>query len=126
MNVNNASEEITDYVFEKILKNLQQTSHQVRMEYYSCINYMFYIVLQSSELHDLVTKLLKENYNSKRCLKIINMILPKIYPKLVQLKLLNIDDLLDWELWPEIISTFGMYIHTLSVTKHILIYTMYH
>ena len=46
---------------------------------------------------------------SNRLLSIINTSLLKIYPNFVQSRLITIDDLQQWELWPKILTVFGTY-----------------
>ena len=71
---------------------------------------IYYIVLQHLELRSLIKEFVKSKYISLRLLYIIDVSLLKIYPKFVQSKLLTIDDLLEWEFWPKILTYFGMVI----------------
>ena len=66
--------------------------------------------MQSVELKILIKELLKLTRVSKRLLTIINTSLMRIYPMFAQSKLITIDDLLQWDLWPKILTIYGLYL----------------
>ena len=65
-------------------------------------------MLQSSELKNLIKELLKPSSTSSRLLHIVNASLLLIYPKFAESKQMTIDAILEWNLWPNILTTFGV------------------
>ena len=67
------------------------------------------VLLQKYELENLIRQLLKSQIMSTKLLAIINVILLKVYPRYPQFKFIDVNDLLQWNLWPNVLVTFGMY-----------------
>lgn len=73
------------------------------------------------ELKNVVKNLIKSKTVSNKLLSIINTILLKIYS---QSKLTTIKDLVDWDLWPDILSTFGKYYRLCRFSSSLYIFDM--
>ena len=56
----------------------------------------------------MVNELVKSNDVSTRLLYFINASLLRIYPKFTQSKVITIEDLQEWDVWPKILNYFGM------------------
>jgi len=69
------------------------------------VNYDF---LQSFELENLIKQLMILRNISKRLLNVFNITLLKMLPRIAQSKLVTINDLFEWNLWPGILTAFGM------------------
>ena len=113
---------LTDCVFDHILKTTERTPQQVKVIiFWPCIDF---VLLQSFELNNLIKELLKLTHMSNRLLSIINTCLLKIYPNFAQSRLITIDELQQWDLWPKILTVFGMYVCMLwCVDTHTYEYT---
>ena len=105
---------LTDCVFDHLLKTTEHTTQQVRVIiFWLCMYVDYFVLLQSFELKNLIKELLKLTRTSSRLLSIINTSLLKMYPSFVQSRLITIDELQQWDLWPKILTVFGMYVRML-------------
>ena len=99
---------LTDYVFDYFLNSIEHSALQVELKTICFV--VILILLQNSELTNLIKMLLKLTHMSNRHLSIINTSLLKMYPNFVHSRLITIDELQQWDLWPKVLALFGMYV----------------
>ena len=68
------------------------------------------VLFQSNQLKSLIIELVQPNFTSRSLLSIVNRLLEIIHPKFVQSKVITIEDLQEWDFWPNIFIHYGMYV----------------